>query len=331
MKRNSLTSNQRLIVESAINAWIKGKRKLDDLAKKGGMSRQALNACRNNGNKMRLENAILIELGTGIEAEELRPDCEEIIRRYKSLTARDILSFKINNVLIRKIKIPPRVHSLPDNIKSIAASLVKHGQERPIAVTSKNVLLYGEARLRAAHELGWERLECIVIDLDMLLKNRALRKQLAAYTNKIERFQIAKYLQYHWSEFKSVKELEPTLTKEYMDLENQNILLRWNEMCPNLDTNERLVDKLVTYFDLGSRGNFYTLDCLMIKGVPALKDLVEQEQVPMDFVRKILKFEREIQIEILKLGSLSKCNERIKFFTKKVDRARMVNCSETQG
>ena len=57
-----------------------------------------------------------------------------------------------------------RKHS-PRNIKAIAASLQRFGQQKPIVVDKSNVVRAGNGQLQAAIELGWDEIEVVVTSL----------------------------------------------------------------------------------------------------------------------------------------------------------------------
>ncbi len=52
------------------------------------------------------------------------------------------------------------------NLSAIKGSLLKFGQQHPIIIDKNNVILAGNGRFRAAKELGWTSMDCIVTDLD---------------------------------------------------------------------------------------------------------------------------------------------------------------------
>jgi hypothetical protein len=58
-----------------------------------------------------------------------------------------------------------RAHSRR-NLDAIVASLRRFGQQRPIIVTPEGMVLAGNARLRAARELGWEEIDVVVTTLE---------------------------------------------------------------------------------------------------------------------------------------------------------------------
>lgn len=51
------------------------------------------------------------------------------------------------------------------NIDSIVISLSRFGQQKPIVVTTENVVIAGNGTLQAARELGWETIQAVVTDL----------------------------------------------------------------------------------------------------------------------------------------------------------------------
>ncbi len=56
------------------------------------------------------------------------------------------------------------------NIDAIKGSLAKFGQQKPIVVDKKNIVIAGNGTLAAAKELGWKTIKATVTDLDDLNK-----------------------------------------------------------------------------------------------------------------------------------------------------------------
>jgi ParB-like chromosome segregation protein Spo0J len=56
------------------------------------------------------------------------------------------------------------------NINAIKGSLAKFGQQKPIVVDKKNIVIAGNGTLAAAKELGWKTIKATVTDLDDLNK-----------------------------------------------------------------------------------------------------------------------------------------------------------------
>jgi ParB-like chromosome segregation protein Spo0J len=56
------------------------------------------------------------------------------------------------------------------NLKAIKGSLAKFGQQKPIVIDSKNVVIAGNGTLEAAKELGWTHIDVVVTELDELGK-----------------------------------------------------------------------------------------------------------------------------------------------------------------
>jgi ParB-like chromosome segregation protein Spo0J len=62
-----------------------------------------------------------------------------------------------------------RKHS-DKNLKAIKGSLAKFGQQKPIVIDSKNVVIAGNGTLEAAKQLGWTVINAVVTELDELGK-----------------------------------------------------------------------------------------------------------------------------------------------------------------
>jgi ParB-like chromosome segregation protein Spo0J len=56
------------------------------------------------------------------------------------------------------------------NLKVIKGSLAKFGQQKPIVIDSKHVVIAGNGTLEAAKELGWTHINVVVTELDELGK-----------------------------------------------------------------------------------------------------------------------------------------------------------------
>lgn len=54
------------------------------------------------------------------------------------------------------------------NIEAIKGSLVKFGQQKPIVINKKNIVIAGNGTLAAFKDLGWKQIKCVVSDLDDL-------------------------------------------------------------------------------------------------------------------------------------------------------------------
>ena len=78
----------------------------------------------------------------------------------------------VERILIEGIDVPAgRRHVDPDAVKVLAASMEKLGLRTPITIRDTDggitmVLVAGAHRLAAAKQLGWEYIDCIVLDCD---------------------------------------------------------------------------------------------------------------------------------------------------------------------
>jgi site-specific DNA-methyltransferase (adenine-specific) len=76
------------------------------------------------------------------------------------------------NIEISRLEQDPnnaRRHS-EKNLKAIKGSLAKFGQQKPIVIDSKHVVIAGNGTLEAAKELGWTHINVVVTELDELGK-----------------------------------------------------------------------------------------------------------------------------------------------------------------
>lgn len=77
---------------------------------------------------------------------------------------------KVERVKIETLLSDPsnaRKHSTI-NINALKASLTKFGQQKPIVVDSKNIVIAGNGFLRAAIELGWDKVDIVRTHLDSI-------------------------------------------------------------------------------------------------------------------------------------------------------------------
>lgn len=75
---------------------------------------------------------------------------------------------KVERRKISELKNDPanaRKHS-PRNLKAIRDSLDVFGQQKPIVIDSRGVVIAGNGTLEAARELGWDEITVAVTDLD---------------------------------------------------------------------------------------------------------------------------------------------------------------------
>lgn len=75
---------------------------------------------------------------------------------------------KITSVPLSTLKLDPknaRKHN-PKNIKAIKGSLEAFGQQKPIVVDTKGIIIAGNGTYVAAKELGWEKIDVVETTLD---------------------------------------------------------------------------------------------------------------------------------------------------------------------
>lgn len=88
-------------------------------------------------------------------------------------------------VKIEDIKVKRRIRKDLGDLEPLKDSLRIYGLMNPITLNSKHELVAGERRLQAAKELGWERINAIVLDssvdkihqLEMELEENNQRKE----------------------------------------------------------------------------------------------------------------------------------------------------------
>jgi ParB-like chromosome segregation protein Spo0J len=79
----------------------------------------------------------------------------------------DIISVKIQDLN----EDPSNARKHPDkNLRAIKGSLAKFGQQKPIVIDSRNIVIAGNGTLQAARDLGWKVIDCVVTELDDLGK-----------------------------------------------------------------------------------------------------------------------------------------------------------------
>src|SRR5688572_11973391 len=53
----------------------------------------------------------------------------------------------------------------PDNLSAIKASLTRFGQQKPIVVDQRGIVVAGNGTVQAARDLGWTEIDVVVTDL----------------------------------------------------------------------------------------------------------------------------------------------------------------------
>lgn len=80
-------------------------------------------------------------------------------------TKMNIITKKIDSIMLDPANI--RVHN-EKNIEAIKGSLKKFGQQKPIVIDDKNIVIAGNGTLDAARQLGWSEINCVVSSLDKI-------------------------------------------------------------------------------------------------------------------------------------------------------------------
>lgn len=96
---------------------------------------------------------------------------------------------------IADIKIGKRHRKSLGDIDSLAASIASVGLLHPPVVTSADVLVCGERRVKACEKLGWDDIDVRVIDCDSLLQAEHDENELRDEFTASERVAIARELQ----------------------------------------------------------------------------------------------------------------------------------------
>jgi hypothetical protein len=92
---------------------------------------------------------------------------EDSKQNKKGGTAMEIIKLKIEDLVFD----PNNVRKHPTkNIEAIKGSLAKFGQQKPIVIDSKNIVIAGNGTLAAAKELGWKEIAAVRTNLDDLNK-----------------------------------------------------------------------------------------------------------------------------------------------------------------
>lgn len=129
----------------------------------------------------------------------------------------EALTFDINNARLHNEK----------NIRAIKGSLAKFGQQKPIVVNSKNIVIAGNGTLQAAKELGWTTISVVRSELSnfdasafALADNRTA--ELATWDEEV----LGKTLQYLREEDFKIEEIgfDPIDMEWAADLEKMDDL-----------------------------------------------------------------------------------------------------------
>ncbi len=79
-------------------------------------------------------------------------------------------ALNVTTIAIDKLVFDPsNARQHPDkNLEAIKGSLTKFGQQKPIVINKKNIVIAGNGTLAAARAMGWKEIQCTVTDLDDL-------------------------------------------------------------------------------------------------------------------------------------------------------------------
>ncbi len=73
---------------------------------------------------------------------------------------------EIRTVELQSIRLRNRIRKDMGDIQQLKDSLKDHGLLNPVVITADLYLIAGQRRLEAARQLGWQSIQCRVIDLD---------------------------------------------------------------------------------------------------------------------------------------------------------------------
>ncbi|MDA3949971.1 MAG: ParB N-terminal domain-containing protein [Spirochaeta sp.] len=71
---------------------------------------------------------------------------------------------RIEHIEVGRIRARNRIRKETGDLSDLMASMRKHGLMNPITVTGDYTLIAGQRRLEAARRLGWNAIQCRVVD-----------------------------------------------------------------------------------------------------------------------------------------------------------------------
>lgn len=71
---------------------------------------------------------------------------------------------RIEHIEVGKIRARNRIRKETGDLSDLMASMRKHGLMNPITVTNDYTLIAGQRRLEAARRLGWNAIQCRVVE-----------------------------------------------------------------------------------------------------------------------------------------------------------------------
>ncbi len=87
-------------------------------------------------------------------------------------------------VSINDIQVKGRIRKETGDLNELARSMKEHGLINPLTITGDMVLLAGFRRLEAARLLGWEAIECSIIDAPTRLEKLQIEVNENLYRKK---------------------------------------------------------------------------------------------------------------------------------------------------
>jgi len=172
---------------------------------------------------------------------------------------------KHEDVPMEKIKVGKRHRTDHGDIEALAANIREMGLLQPIGLDRYYQLIFGERRLLACQILNWEKMPCVILDLESVLAGEYAENEFRKQFSPSERAAIG-------------KAIEQDLGKR----QGQRTELKAN--CPEVGQTRDIVAKRAG-FESGK--TFERAKTVTLKGAPELIAAMDSGKVSIDAAAKI--------------------------------------------
>lgn len=252
--------------------------------------------------KPKLSDALQLELHYNIDAWHFVPKFKEILINYNKHKNQQFAleqqssGIQVTEIRLSQIKYPYKSVVTQDKINNMQQLLAHHGQERWIAVTPKQELIYGYTRCLAAKALGWETIKVIYLDPFAIWHANRINGILAEYLNQAERFKVANFMVKRFCKeplpcyepFSDYCEASHYFTNDF-----SKVLRR---LMAQQGPEKRRLSYISKICSLISKERYRSLEFVFSKGIEPLKRLVELELIKLTDAYKIACLPKKDQV-----------------------------------
>lgn len=188
---------------------------------------------------------------------------------------------KTEEVLVSDVAVGERFRKSMGNINGLAASMDEVGLLQPIGITPSRELIFGQRRLEAAKQLGWEHIAARVIDIGAIILGEHHENEFRLDFTPSERYAIAEALRAfsHGGDRKNTEKQG----------ENQSDLSHFDPV-----TTEKAAEQAGM-----SRKEFFRVQKVVTNGTPELIESMDAGKIPVTVAAEVAELPKPEQKKVV--------------------------------